>query len=232
MTRFPLRRLRLRPGEEQRDVVPIELEPFELGGQRYLPVPHEVEGDLTVAQATTGLDLRLAFDVRLHGPCMRCLEDAVQDVHIDAREYHANEPGDSEELRSEYVVDDQLELSAWARDAIALALPGPDPARARLPGAVSGLRQGSERRAAHARRGRAGLALVGPRRATRPAVATRPLRTRPGSDPVVSVTVTPVLAFLPATAGFCRRGRDLSGSDPWHVPTRRVGWSWRFGALP
>jgi uncharacterized protein len=123
MTRFPLRRLRLRPGEEQRDVVPIELEPFELGGQRYLPVPYEVEGDLTVAQATTGLDLRLAFDVRLHGPCMRCLEDAVQDVHIDAREYHANEPGDAEELRSEYVVDDQLELSAWARDAIALALP-------------------------------------------------------------------------------------------------------------
>jgi uncharacterized protein len=123
MTRFPLQRLRLRPGEEQRDVVPIELEPFELGGQRYLPVPHEVEGDLTVSQATTGLDLRLSFDVRLHGPCMRCLTDAVEDVHIDAREYHANEPGDAEELRSEYVVDDQLELSAWARDAIALALP-------------------------------------------------------------------------------------------------------------
>jgi len=123
MTRFPLRRLRLRPGEEQRDVIPIELEPFELGGQRYLPVPQEVEGDLTVAQATTGLDLRLAFDVWLHGPCVRCLADAVEDVHIDVREYHANEPGDAEELRSEYVVDDQLELSAWARDAIALALP-------------------------------------------------------------------------------------------------------------
>ena len=63
-------------------------------------------------QATTGLDLRLAFDVRLHGPCMRCLTDAVVDVSIDAREYHANEPGEAVELRSEYVVDDQLELSA------------------------------------------------------------------------------------------------------------------------
>jgi uncharacterized protein len=123
MTRFPLRRLRLRPGEEQRDAVPIELEPFDLGGLRYLPVPHEVEAELIVAQATTGLDLRLAFDVRLHGPCMRCLADAVLDVRIDAREYHANEAGDADELRSEYVVDDQLELSAWARDAIALALP-------------------------------------------------------------------------------------------------------------
>ena len=123
MTRFPLRRLRLRPGEEHRDAVSIELEPFELGGLRYLPVPHEVESELTIVQATTGLDLRLAFDVRLHGPCMRCLTDAVVDISIDAREYHANEPGEAVELRSEYVLDDQLELTAWARDAIALALP-------------------------------------------------------------------------------------------------------------
>ena len=123
MTRFPLRRLRLRAGEEHRDAVAVELEPFELGGLRYLPVPQEVEAELTIAQATTGLDLRLAFDVRLHGPCMRCLADAVLDVHIDAREYHASDAGDADELRSEYVVDDQLELSAWARDAVALALP-------------------------------------------------------------------------------------------------------------
>jgi uncharacterized protein len=123
VTRFPLRRLRLRPGEEQRDLVPVELEPFELGGQRYLPVPQEVEAALTVAQATTGLDLRLAFDVRLHGPCMRCLADAVVALHVDAREYHASAAGEADELRSEYVVDDQLELTTWARDAIALALP-------------------------------------------------------------------------------------------------------------
>ena len=123
MTRFPLRRLRLRPGEEHRDAVAVELEPFDLGGLRYLPVPHEVEAELTVAQATTGLDLRLAFDARLHGPCMRCLADSVLDLHVDAREYHANDPGDAAELRSEYVVDDQLELSTWARDAIALGLP-------------------------------------------------------------------------------------------------------------
>jgi uncharacterized protein len=123
MTRFPLRRLRLRSGDEQRDAVQIELEPFDLGGQRYLPVPHEVDAALTIVQATTGLDLRLSFDVRLHGPCMRCLEDAVLDVHIDAREYHASDPAAGDELRSEYVVDDQIELTAWARDAIAIALP-------------------------------------------------------------------------------------------------------------
>jgi len=123
MTRFPLRRLRLRSGDEQRDAVQVELEPFDLGGQRYLPVPHEVEAALTIVQATTGLDLRLSFDVRLHGPCMRCLEDAVLDVHVDAREYHASDPAAGDELRSEYVVDEQIELTAWARDAIAIAMP-------------------------------------------------------------------------------------------------------------
>ncbi len=124
MTRFPLRRLRLRAGEVHREPVEIELEPFELGGQRYQPVPHEVGSQLDVTQATTGLDLRLAFDVRLHGPCMRCLADAVVDVDIDAREYHAADAGAADALRREYVVDDdQLDLTAWARDAIALALP-------------------------------------------------------------------------------------------------------------
>jgi uncharacterized protein len=67
--------------------------------------------------------LGLRLGVRLHGPCMRCLADAVVDVDIDAREYNDADPAAGPELRSEYVVDDQLELTAWARDAIALSLP-------------------------------------------------------------------------------------------------------------
>ena len=125
MTRYPLRRLRLRSGEEHREAVRIELEPFELGGERYLPVPHEVQAELAISQATSGLVMQLRFETRLHGPCMRCLRDAVVDVRVDAREYHDADPSAAPELRSEYVVDDQLELSAWARDAIALSLPDP-----------------------------------------------------------------------------------------------------------
>jgi uncharacterized protein len=86
-------------------------------------VPQEAPAELRVAKATSGLVLRLRFSVRLHGPCMRCLEDAVVDVDVDAREYHDADSSGVPELRSEYVVDDQIELSAWARDAIALALP-------------------------------------------------------------------------------------------------------------
>jgi uncharacterized protein len=123
MTSFPLRRLRLRPGEEHREEVPIQLEPFDLGGQRYLPVPAEAAAQLTIARATSGDVFRLGFRTRLHGPCMRCLEDAVAEITVDAREYHAAEERAHEELVSIYVVDDRLDLAAWARDAIALALP-------------------------------------------------------------------------------------------------------------
>lgn len=123
MVRFPLRSLKLRSGQEYRDRVAVTLEPFGLGGQRYLPVPAEADAELTIQRATSGDVFRLRFAVRLHGPCMRCLEDAVCALEIDAREYQDAHPGGDENLTSEYVVEDQLELQAWARDAIALELP-------------------------------------------------------------------------------------------------------------
>ena len=123
MKTFNLRTLKLRPGEEYRDEVEVELEPFELGGQRYLPVPEKVPAELAISRASTGTLFELRFGVRLHGPCYRCLDDAVLDLPISAREYQATNPGDAEELTTQYVVDDRLELAAWARDATALALP-------------------------------------------------------------------------------------------------------------
>ena len=123
MTNFPLRRLRLRPGEEHREVIAVQLEPFVLGGERYLAVPAAPEADVAIARATSGDVFRLRFETRIHGPCMRCLEDAVLDVAIDAQEYNAVDGRSDTELRTEYVVEDQLLLSTWARDAIALRLP-------------------------------------------------------------------------------------------------------------
>jgi uncharacterized protein len=123
MTTFPLRSLRLRSGEEHRDTVPVQLEPFDLGGERYLPVPSVAPVELVVQRATGGDVFRLALAVRLHGPCMRCLDDTVVELSIDAREYHDADPAAGDELRSEYVVDDRLDLSAWAREAIAAVIP-------------------------------------------------------------------------------------------------------------
>ena len=123
MRSFNLRQVKLRSGEEYRDEIELELEPFELGGERYLPVPEKVPAELAITKASTGTVLELAFRTRLHGPCYRCLGDAVLEVPIAAREYQATNPEGAEELRTPYLRDDNLDLAAWSRDAVALALP-------------------------------------------------------------------------------------------------------------
>jgi uncharacterized protein len=118
-----LRRLRLRSGEVRQEQVDVELDPFLLGGQRYEghPATAPVAVQITQASGATVFDLRL--HARLAGPCMRCLGYAEVEVEAEARELHdpGAPPGDP--LRSDYVVEDSLEVGAWARDAIALALP-------------------------------------------------------------------------------------------------------------
>jgi uncharacterized protein len=134
MTSFSLRSLKLRSGETYRDEREVELEPLLLGGERYLPVPGKVAADFTVSRASTGTMFELRFHARLHGPCYRCMKDAVVDESISAREYQATSPGTSEELRTPYIADDVLDLSAWARDAVVLALPDKILCRVDCPG--------------------------------------------------------------------------------------------------
>jgi uncharacterized protein len=123
VTTLNLRTVKLRSGEQFRDEREVRLESLELGGQRYLPVPETVVGELAISRASTGTLFELRFHARLHGPCYRCLADSVIDLPIFAREYEATNPAGSDELRTPYLVDDRLDLSAWARDALALALP-------------------------------------------------------------------------------------------------------------
>jgi uncharacterized protein len=123
VTTFNLRNAKLRPGEQFRDVLEVDLEPLELGGQRYVPVPERPEAVLTLTQTSSGLVLELELEVRVLGPCVRCLADAGLDVRVAAREYQASSPGEADELTTPYVEDTRLDLSAWAHDAVALALP-------------------------------------------------------------------------------------------------------------
>jgi len=123
MKSFSLRSVKLRSGEEYRDAVELELAPLDLAGQRYLFVPSEVPAELAISRASTGTVFQLGFQARLHGPCMRCLADAVLDVAIDTREYQATNPGSDEELKTPYLADDNLDLAFWGRDAVVLALP-------------------------------------------------------------------------------------------------------------
>ncbi len=118
-----LRQIRLRSGEQYRDEHEIALEPLEFGGERYVPLPERVPGEVAITKASTGTVFELRFRARLHGPCQRCLGDAVVDRDIAVREYQATNPEASEDLRSPYVDGDRLDLSAWARDALVLSLP-------------------------------------------------------------------------------------------------------------
>ena len=122
MTSFDLRKLRLRSGDQARERVEIELEPLLLGGQSYEPRPNPAPAELSVTRASSGTVLELALDVTLDGPCFRCLQDAELALELRLREYEATKP-ETDDERTEYLDDDRLDLSAWAHDAIALALP-------------------------------------------------------------------------------------------------------------
>jgi uncharacterized protein len=120
-TIIDLARLSLSHGEGRRLEVPVALEPLELAGQAYVS-PDSVPVRLDVSRPSGGYAFRLRFPARIEGPCMRCLEGAVLEAEVDAREV-AQENTEDEELLSPYVVDDELDLGRWAHDAAVLAIP-------------------------------------------------------------------------------------------------------------
>lgn len=121
-TTIDLVRLSLSSGEGKRLELPVELDPFELGGQTYVADPAAPTVRLEVSRPSGGYAFRLQLTVHLEGPCMRCLEQGAVDLEVEAREVDQAATVD-EELRSPYVVDDELEIGRWAHDAILLALP-------------------------------------------------------------------------------------------------------------
>lgn len=121
---YDLQRLGLTSGEGRRLDLHVHLEPFAFGGQTYAAEPDVVPVRIDVSRTTgNGWALRLRFDVAVSGPCMRCLETAEPRFEVDARE--VEQPGAvDEDLSSPYVnAAGELDVAAWARDALALALP-------------------------------------------------------------------------------------------------------------
>ena len=119
---FDLAGLRLTSGEGRRLELNVRLAPLVLAGETYPVVPDVLPARLDISRTTgPGYALRLRFTATLQGPCMRCLRDASPEFKIDARE--VSQPGGAEELDSPYVQAGLLDVAAWARDALALALP-------------------------------------------------------------------------------------------------------------
>jgi uncharacterized protein len=119
---FDLSGLRLSVGEGRRLDLHVAVAPISFGGQSYEVEPALVPARLDISRTTgEGYVLRLRLEAVLTGPCMRCLEPARPAFAVDARE--VSQPGEGDELRSPYVDGGTLDLRAWARDALVLALP-------------------------------------------------------------------------------------------------------------
>lgn len=114
--------LKLLPGEGRRLELEAGLGDLTFGTDTYTATPAQIPVVLDLSRMTGGgWALRLRFEGRLSGPCMRCLEPASPSTAVDTREVDA--PGGGEELTSPYVDEDVIDLQAWVRDAFALALP-------------------------------------------------------------------------------------------------------------
>ena len=133
---FELAPLGLRSGEGRRLDLHVAIDAFHYGGEPYAVMPALVPVRLDVSRTTgNGYALRLRFSAALEGPCMRCLEPAEPAFEVDARE--VSQPGGGEELSSPYVSEEELALGQWARDALALTLPGQLTCRADCAGLCS-----------------------------------------------------------------------------------------------
>jgi DUF177 domain-containing protein len=114
--------LRLSAGEGRGFDLAVHIEPLTLGGESYEVLPATIPVKLDVSRMIgNGYALRLRFQAEIAGACMRCLKQAAPQVEVEARE--VDRPGGGEELSSPYLHEETLDLHAWARDALVLALP-------------------------------------------------------------------------------------------------------------
>lgn len=119
---YDIGRLGLTSGEGRRVDLEVHVEPFDYGGSTYAVEPELIPVRLDISRTTgDGWALRLRFDAKVEGPCMRCLEKAEPTFAVDSYEVHQPGAGDAD-LLSPYM-GEELDLSGWARDALALALP-------------------------------------------------------------------------------------------------------------
>ena len=163
---FDLAPLGLRSGDGRRLDLHVAIDAFHYGGEPYAvePAARARPRSTSRARPTWAGRCACASAPALRGPCMRCLEPAEPVFDVDARE--VSQPGGGEELSSPYVADDEELISrAWARDALALELPGQLTCREDCAGLCGAVRSEPQRGPGAPPRGGARPALGQARRA-------------------------------------------------------------------
>ena len=122
MTSFSLRQVKLRPGEQYRDALRWSCRRSTTADSVTCPCPARCRRS---SRSRAG-EHRDGLHPRLHRAALRAVLPLPgrrgAELPIRAREYQ-DESSEDEEMRTEYVDGNMLDVSSWARDAIALALP-------------------------------------------------------------------------------------------------------------
>jgi uncharacterized protein len=122
-----LRSLDLAPGEARELELGIPVDDVIIAGQRYRSEPSAPRVRLEITQTASGWHFRLRVAASVVGPCWRCLNEATVSVAADVREYAAfGRPQGAafdEDLDSEYLDGEALDVVAMTRDALVDLLP-------------------------------------------------------------------------------------------------------------
>ena len=122
-----LRSLDLGPGEAREFDIDVAVDHVTIAGQPYRSVPHKPTARLEVTQSSSGWHFRMRVATSMVGPCWRCLTQATVALDADVRDYAAFGRSQSaafdEDLDSEYLDGEALDVAAMARDALVDLLP-------------------------------------------------------------------------------------------------------------
>ena len=114
--------LALRHGTAYGDSLAVTVPTMIMGGESYAVVDQPLTVRLDVSKTGGGFVMRVRFETTVRGACMRCTDPIDIPVAIDQKEVH--EPELADELRSDYVDDEQFfQLAAVVSDAVSLSMP-------------------------------------------------------------------------------------------------------------
>lgn len=128
LDKLDLKSLGLMPGAGRRLELAVGVDDLLFASERYTVTPQPLPVTLDISRLSGhGFALRARFTAQVNGPCMRCLKPARLSFEVESREIDtgvsvATADAD-EDLLSPYVVDEVLDVAAWARDALIVNLP-------------------------------------------------------------------------------------------------------------
>ena len=115
--------LSLRGGERHEHRCSIDVAPVVLGGVCYQALLPE-GATVTVDRVAGGFLVGVSMEARVYGPCARCLDEVVLEIHAEEQEFAATaKDGWQETDLSAFIKDLVVDVSGLVREALVLALP-------------------------------------------------------------------------------------------------------------